>query len=264
MHPVLFQLGPLTVHTYGFLIAVGFLVAVQVTKRLAAKAQLDIDRVLDLTFWSLLVGYSGSRLLFVITRLDLYLADPLGILRIWEGGGVFLGGPIAVLPFVIWYTRKHKLPVWRVMDVLGPGLVIAHVIGRFGCIAAGCCYGKPTGADWGLRFDSPLVDLSLRGIPLHPTQLYEAGALFVLFLGMLWVHKRKVFDGQVALTYLMGYPVIRSVIEEFRGDTVRGFVIDGLMSTSQFLSSLIFLGALVTLIYRLRALDMQKQKSESR
>jgi len=264
MYPVLFKLGPLTIHTYGFLIACGFLIAVAVVKRLAIRSNLNVERVLDLCFWSLLVGYGGSRTLFVITRLEHYMADPIGILRIWEGGGVFLGGPIVVIPFVIWYTRKYGLPVWRVMDCLAPGLVIAHAVGRFGCIAAGCCYGRPTGSDWGLRFNSELVDLSLRGIPLHPTQLYEATALFILFLGMLWVHRKKAFDGHVALTYLMGYPIIRSIIETFRGDIIRGFVIEGILSTSQFLSLLIFLSATATLVYRLRSLGGKGQSGTAR
>jgi phosphatidylglycerol:prolipoprotein diacylglycerol transferase len=146
------------------------------------------------------------------------------------------------------------MPMWRVMDVMIPALAIAHVLGRMGCIAAGCCYGRPTGSDWGFRFNSELVDISLRGVPLHPTQLYEAVSVFILFLGLLWVHRTKKFDGQVVLTYLMGYPIIRSIVETFRGDTIRGFVIEGVLSTSQFLSLLIFVGALVTTIVRLNHL----------
>jgi phosphatidylglycerol:prolipoprotein diacylglycerol transferase len=138
------------------------------------------------------------------------------------------------------------------MDAMIPGLVIAHAFGRLGCIAAGCCYGKPTGADWGFRFYSPLIDVNLRGIPLHPTQLYESSALFVLFLGMLWLYRRKVFDGQVVLSYFIVYPVIRSVIEVFRGDTLRGFVIEDVLSTSQFISIGVFAAASAALVYRLK------------
>ena len=254
MYPILFQIGSITIHTYGFLIACGFLIALQVIKRLSVRYRLDVDRMLDLAFWSLMVGFAGSRLLFVITRLPTFLADPVGIFRVWEGGLVFLGGPIAVIPFVTWYTRKHKMSMWRVMDVMIPALAIAHVLGRMGCIAAGCCYGRPTGGDWGFRFNSELVDISLRGVPLHPTQLYEAVSVFILFLGLLWVHRIKKFDGQVILTYLMGYPIIRSIVETFRGDTIRGFVIEGVLSTSQFLSLLIFVGALVTTVVRLNHL----------
>jgi phosphatidylglycerol:prolipoprotein diacylglycerol transferase len=252
MHPLLVKIGPIPIHTYGFMIAMGFLACVYVVRRLAARSKLDVERVLDLVFWSLLVGFLGSRILFVLTRLDTFTSDPLAFFRVWEGGLVFLGGPIAVVPFVVWYTRRHGLPIWKTMDAMIPGLAVAHMFGRFGCLAAGCCYGKPTGSTWGLRFHSELVDKAFQGIPLHPTQLYEATALGILFGGLLWVFRRKHFDGQVVLTYFMAYPVIRSIIEIFRGDIVRGFVIDGWLSTSQFISILVFIGATITLVLRLR------------
>ncbi len=261
MHPVLLEAGGFVVHTYGFMIAVGFLVAVWNIRRLADRAGLDSDRVLDLTFWSLLVGFAGARLLFVITRWGTFASDPLAVLRVWEGGLVFFGGPLAVLPFVIWYVRRHGMALWKVMDTLIPGLTIAHAFGRIGCIGAGCCHGRPTGADWGFRFESELVDASLRGLPLHPTQLYEAVALTVLFFGLLTVTRRKAFDGQVVLTYFMAYPVIRSLIEIFRGDQIRGFVIEGVLSTSQFISLGVFVAATLALGYRLRQLGGARKEA---
>jgi phosphatidylglycerol---prolipoprotein diacylglyceryl transferase len=252
MHPLLVKIGPITIHSYGFLIALGFLVAVAVIRKLSLRSKLELDRVLDLTFWSLLVGFAGARMLFVITQWDRFAAEPMEILRVWEGGLVFFGGPLAVVPFVYWYVRKYKLPLWRTMDALTPGLVIAHMFGRFGCLAAGCCYGKPTGTDFGIRLYSSLVEKESQGIPLHPTQLYESTALFILFLGLLWVYRRRKFDGQVVLTYFMTYPIIRSVVEIFRGDIVRGFVIDGVLSTSQFISILVFMAASLALYYRLK------------
>ena len=259
MYPILLQLGPLTIHTYGFLIAIGFLTSLAVIRRLAERAKLDVERVLDLAFWILVVGFAGSRILFVITRLPDFIADPLAIFRVWEGGLVFLGGPIAAVPFVAWYTKKHKLPVWRTMDAMIPGLVIAHAFGRTGCLAAGCCYGKPTGGTWGIKLYSELVDKGLHGVPLHPTQLYEATALLILFAGLLWTFFRKHFDGQVILTYFMAYPVIRSLIEIYRGDLIRGFVIDGILSTSQFISILIFVAATAALIWRMRQLKPSRK-----
>ncbi len=255
MHPILFQLGPITIHTYGFLIAMGFLIALSVIQKLAARAQLPVDQVVDLTFWLLLAGFVGSRLLFVITRLDYFATDPLAIFKVWEGGLVFFGGPLGALPVAIYYLKKNKLSLWKTMDVLVPGLVIAHAFGRMGCLSAGCCYGRPTGAEWGLKFYSELVDRQYHGIFLHPTQLYESSSLFILFLGLLWVFRSKKFDGQVVLTYFMTYPLIRSVVEIFRGDTIRGFVIEGILSTSQFISILVFLGATLALVVRLRSLE---------
>jgi phosphatidylglycerol:prolipoprotein diacylglycerol transferase len=216
---------------------------------------LDVEKILDLTFWALFVGFLGSRILFILTRLSYFVQDPLGIFKIWEGGLVFLGGPIAGIPFVVWYVRRHKLPVWKVMDCLTPGLVIAHAMGRLGCLSAGCCYGKPTGTSFGIRLYSDLVDRHLQGIPLHPTQLYESSSLLILFISLLFVFRKKLFDGQVALTYLLVYPIIRSVIEIFRGDIIRGFVIEGVLSTSQFISIVIFLSAAIVMYFRVKQIQ---------
>src|SRR5690349_8371994 len=110
MHPLLIKIGPIPIHTYGFLIGVGFLVAVATIKRLAIRSKLNVDKVLDLCFWGLLVGFLGARLLYIITRLDTFIYDPIEIFKVWEGGLVFLGGPLVVIPFVIWYARRNKMP----------------------------------------------------------------------------------------------------------------------------------------------------------
>lgn len=252
MHPILLNLGPIPIHTYGFLIAVGFLVALQVIKRLASKEKLPIEKTLDLAFWGLAVGFVGARLLFILTRLDTFIADPISIFKVWEGGLVFFGGPILAVPFVVWYIRKHKLNLWKTIDVFAPALVIAHAFGRLGCFSAGCCYGRPTGNNWGVKFYSDLVEKEFQGINLHPTQLYESFSLLILFFGLLWIQRHKKFDGQTALSYFMVYPIIRSIVEIFRGDILRGFIIEPYLSTSQFISLLVFIGASVALFYRLK------------
>jgi phosphatidylglycerol---prolipoprotein diacylglyceryl transferase len=256
MHPILLKVGPFPIHTYGFMIAMGFLASVFVIRRLAARSKLNVERVLDLTFWALLVGFLGARILFILTRFDYFMSEPMAMFRIWEGGLVFFGGPLAVVPFAIWFLRKHRLPIWKTLDACIPGLVIAHTLGRLGCLAAGCCYGKPTGTSFGVKLYSDLVEREFHGIPLHPTQLYESSALFVLFLGLLYIFKNKKFDGQVFLTYFMAYPIIRSVVEIYRGDFIRGFIIQDILSTSQFISILVFLGAALALKIRLKQVSI--------
>ena len=262
MHPILIKIGPIPIHTYGFLIATGFMVGVSVIKRLAIRSKLDVDKILDVSFWGLLVGLLGARILFVITRFESYMRNPIEIFKVWEGGLVFLGGLLLVIPFVIWYLTKHKVPIWKSLDAFAPGLTIGHAFGRFGCLAAGCCYGKPTGSSYGIKLYSELVEPNLRGIPLHPTQIYEAVSLFILFLGLIFIHYRKKFDGQVAVSYLIAYPIIRSIIEVFRGDLIRGFVIEDFLSTSQFISILIFAAAVITLIIRLKQIETSHQISK--
>ncbi|MCM2322248.1 MAG: prolipoprotein diacylglyceryl transferase [Oligoflexia bacterium] len=258
MHPLLLKLGSVPIHTYGVLVALGFLGGLLLNRQLARRSGIDPDQMVDLSFWGMLVGFVGARLLFVLTRLGEFANDPLGIFRVWEGGFVFWGGPIGVFFFCLWYLRKLRLPFWKIADIGVCGLVVGHILGRFGCVAAGCCHGKPTGTDFGIRFYTGLVEPQLRGVLLHPVQLYEAGALTVLLAGLLWVFRRKTVDGQVFLTYATVYPVLRSVLEEFRGDSIRGFVIDGLLSTSQFVSLLVFLAALTALVVRVRRAEASR------
>lgn len=259
MHPLLFNIGPVPIHSYGLLIAIGFLSALEVIRRLCIRIKMPVDPVMDLVFWLLISGFVGARALFVFTRLDYFIAHPIEIIKIWEGGLVFFGGLItATILFIVW-IRKTKLPVWRTMDVLVPGLVLNHAFGRLGCLAAGCCYGKPTDLPWGIHLHSELVERSLQGLALHPVQLYEAGSLMILFLGLLWVFKHKRFDGQVGLTYFVIYPIIRSIVELFRGDIIRGFVIDPWLSTSQFISILVVIASLGVLLLRLKQVNAPQQ-----
>ncbi|OFZ20613.1 MAG: prolipoprotein diacylglyceryl transferase [Bdellovibrionales bacterium GWB1_55_8] len=252
MHPLLVNLGSLPIHTYGVMIAIGFVLGVLTVKTLAKRAGLDAERFIDLAFWCLVIGFLGARILYIITRWDYFAADPAAALRVWEGGLVFFGGPIAVIPFAIWYLRHYRISEWKAMDVLMPGLVASHAFGRLGCLGAGCCYGKPTDSFLGVRLYSELVESHLRGVPLHPTQLYEAVALLLLFGGLLLLFRRRAFDGQVGLTYFAAYPLIRSVIEIFRGDLIRGFVIPDILSTSQFISIFFFAVATFFLLHRSR------------
>jgi phosphatidylglycerol:prolipoprotein diacylglycerol transferase len=259
MHPLLFELHfgswSIPFHTYGLMIAIGFLLGIATVRKLSVRSGMNADQNSDLAFWLLLYGFLGSRILFVITRWSYFTENPLDIFKVWEGGLVFFGGLILSTAFAFFYFRKHRLNPWKMIDVLSPGLVIAHAFGRLGCLSAGCCYGRPTGFPWGIRLQSELVDDAFRGIPLHPVQLYESTALLVLFAGLIWVFRNRKMEGQVGLTYFMVYPIIRSIVEEFRGDSVRGFVIDGVLSTSQFISVFVFAGALSILYYRLKSVS---------
>ncbi|MBI3535767.1 MAG: prolipoprotein diacylglyceryl transferase [Deltaproteobacteria bacterium] len=252
MRPILIKLGPIPIHGYGLMIAIGFLISIYVLRKLAARSKLDPEKIVDLAFWCLIIGFLGSRILFAITRFNDFASDPVSFLRIWEGGFVFFGGLLAVIPFVMWYFKKYKLPAWKTVDVLSVGVVLSHAFGRLGCFLAGCCHGKPTGSNWGVKFYSDLVEPALHGINLHPTQLYESSALFLLFFGLLWIFKIKRFDGQVALTYFIVYPIIRSVIEVFRGDVIRGFIIEDVLSTSQFISIFVIIGAVLVLSKKIK------------
>ena len=176
MFPLLYEINlgflKIPLHTYGFMIAIGFLLGIATVRQLSLKSKMDPDVNADLCFWLLFYGFVGARVLFIITRLDYFIQNPFDMVKVWEGGLVFFGGLIASTAYAFYYFKKHKLSLWRMIDVLAPGLVIAHAFGRIGCLSAGCCYGRPTDVPWAIKLHSDIVDESLRGVPLHPTQIY--------------------------------------------------------------------------------------------
>ncbi len=248
MHPILYKIGPLTLHTYGALVAIGFMAGLFVAINQAKKQGIPKEKVLDLGFYILISAIVGSRLLYVIIESEYYIKHPLDIFKLWEGGLVFFGGLLLALPVVIVYLRKNALSFGKVADIFAPALAIGHAIGRLGCFSAGCCHGRPTTLPWGVVFTDP-DSLAITGIPLHPTQLYEAFANLVIFFLLLLFQKRKRFDGQIVALYLGFYSAVRFTIEFFRGDSARGFFLDGI-STSQGISLALFISAVSFLLYK--------------
>ncbi|MEW6053211.1 MAG: prolipoprotein diacylglyceryl transferase [Nitrospirota bacterium] len=247
MYPVLFKFGPLTVHTYGFLVALGFLIGLSFAVIQAKKEGVSSEKIIDLSFYLLLSAIIGSRLFFVFINFDHYLSKPLDIFKIWEGGLVFYGGVLLAIPTVLWYVKKHSLPFWSTADIFTPSIAIGHSFGRLGCFAAGCCYGKTAELlPWGVIFTDPEC-LAPTRLPLHPTQLYESAGEFVNFLVLLGLRRHKSFNGQLFMTYLLLYSVLRFTVEFFRGDISRGFIYSQL-SVSQGISILLFLGGIAGFI----------------
>jgi phosphatidylglycerol---prolipoprotein diacylglyceryl transferase len=255
MFPVLIKIGPLTIHTYGFLIAIGFLVALTLAAREAKRQDIPNESIVDVGFYALLSGIIGARLFFIFTNLENYLAHPLDMVKIWEGGLVFYGGVLFALPTVLWVARKKGLPLLQTGDIWAPSIAIGHAIGRLGCFCAGCCYGKPAeGLPWSVTFTNP-GSLAVLGTPLHPTQLYESAAELLNFLILITLRRHQSFKGQLFLMYILNYSIIRSVVEIFRGDEVRGFLFPG-FSYSQAISAAMFIAALACLIVLKKKKDL--------
>lgn len=268
MFPELFKIPgtELTLNTYGLLQALGFVAGILLMARLAERDGIGRQRAYDLGLWILGSSLIGSKLLLVITEWNLYYRDnPREIfsLDFFRSGGVFYGGLIGAVLTSVLVARVFKLPWWKVADICAPGIAIGTAIGRLGCFAAGCCWGKPTTAIVGVHFTEkaheltgvPLVVAHLRSpveqgqwaerlgdllspISLHPTQLYEATATLLLAGLLLLVFKRRQFEGQVILTYAILYSGMRFAIEYWRDDW-RGELLG--LSTSQFISLVIIL-----------------------
>jgi phosphatidylglycerol---prolipoprotein diacylglyceryl transferase len=275
MYPEFFRIGDFPIHSYGVLLAIALLAALFSAARLAKRDGLPPERIYDLGLWILIFGLLGSKLLLFVVDED-YRANPMRFfsLDFLRSGGVYYGGFLGGLAAAWFLIRRYQLPFWKVADALAPGVALGQVIGRQGCFAAGCCWGKETHLPWGVHFTEaghantgvPVYDESGNDLYLHPTQLYESFAMLAVFAVLYFLHRRKKFDGQVLITYMIFYPLIRFTIEFFRGDP-RGDV-GGLssltgLSTSQIISLLVALGAFVFLILRLRKARNLKPEIQS-
>jgi phosphatidylglycerol---prolipoprotein diacylglyceryl transferase len=282
MYPELFRIGNFPINTYGVLLALAFLLALVVAAWLAARDGLPRERVYDLGLWMLLAALVGSKVLMLWTE-PVYREHPLQLLSLdfLRSGGVFYGGFLGAVLTGYLLIRRYGLPWWKTADAFAPGIALGQAIGRQGCFAAGCCWGKPTSVPWGVHFTEAGHEVT--GVPtvvgqlseaaqqnlwaqklggalaplhLHPTQLYESFAALAIFLFLIWLHRRrKRFSGQVILSYALLYGIARFTIEFFRDDP-RGDIL-GLttltgLSTSQMISLLVGISALVLLILRYR------------
>jgi phosphatidylglycerol:prolipoprotein diacylglycerol transferase len=247
MYPRLFEFGPISIFTYGALLATAYLVGLQFAVVRARTKGLDSNRVMDLGIIIILSALIGAKLLLVVVDFENFLKSPMSLIR---AGGVFYGGLILSAVTAIWFIRRHKLPLWMTCDAFTPGIVLGQAIGRIGCFMAGCCYGKATELPWSIAFTSPLAAANVGtplGIHLHPTQLYESATSLLILGILLLVERRSVsFPGQIFWMYLLLYPFARFFIEFYRGDP-RG-VIFNILSTSQFVSLLLIPTSIVMLI----------------
>src|SRR5216117_3788848 len=250
MYPRLFELGPVTIYTYGVLLAAAYLLGLKLAMVRAQARGLDAARVLDLGIYIIISALIGAKLLLIVTDFRTFQADPKELLTLARSGGVFYGGLILAVIVAVWYIRRAGLPLWTTCDAFAPGIALGHVVGRFGCFFAGCCYGKPTTVPWAITFTDPFAAANVGtplGVPLHPTHLYEAGAeLLILMLLLVTERKGRPFAGRTFWLYMLLYAISRFIIEYFRGDE-RGTVF--MFSTSQFISLLLAPLAVAMLVY---------------
>jgi len=255
LHPILISIGSFHLPTYGALLVLAILAGIFTAIRLGRRVGLDSGLVLDFCTWVMMVALVGAKVLMVLTEWSYYRDNPGEIfsLSTLMAGGVFYGGFLAALFFTLWYVRVQKLSFWKVADVLAPAVALGQSIGRLGCFSAGCDYGKPTQVRWGVVFTSAFAH-DVSGVPLgvrlHPTQLYESFATFLILGILLWQFPRRRREGGVFLIYVGLYALARFFLEYLRGDADRGFVFHHLLSTSQFIALLVLAGVATLGIWR--------------
>ncbi len=217
MYPILFKIGPLEVHAYGFFLALAFLVGILLSLRYVKKEGLDPQIVLDLAIYTIIAAIAGSRFFYVIGQWDYFRSNPLEIFMVQKGGLVFLGGFFLALAVTVLYASAKKIPLLKLFDALAPGVTLGYSIARIGCFLNGCCFGLPTKLSWGLIFPAGSLAASyFPGEPLHPTQLYSMILMFLAFLVLIWIYRSKKFDGQIFFWWLILYSTYRFLVEALR------------------------------------------------
>jgi phosphatidylglycerol---prolipoprotein diacylglyceryl transferase len=238
VYPILFELGPITIYAYGVFLAGGYLLGLWLAARRARAAGLDANRVLDLGIWVIIAALIGAKALLLFVDFGHFTSSWEAFSTLLRSGGVFYGGLITAVLVAIYLLRRHELPLWRSADLFAPGVALGYMIGRLGCLLAGCCYGRPTDVAWAVTFTNPIANLNVGtplNVPLHPTQLYESGAGLVILLLLLGLENRgRAFAGRTFWLFVLFYSISRFIIEFFRGDE-RGMPFD-VLSTSQLIS----------------------------
>ena len=250
-----------TVYSYGFMIALGVLFGYLYTSR-QAKKQMGIksDTITNLTILIMVMAFIGGKIFFFLEDPVFYFGHPANMFQAMNRGFVFYGSLIFAIPAIILFFRKNNIPVLKMLDIVAVTAIIAHAFGRTGCFLAGCCHGVPTQSIFGVTFTNPMCAAYPLNVPLHPTQLYDVFLLLCILVVLLFIKKSKKFEGQMFLTYIIIYALGRSIIEIFRGDEERGFIIRNVLSYAQLVSLLLIIIAVFFYVrlYKKEGLNQSK------
>jgi phosphatidylglycerol:prolipoprotein diacylglycerol transferase len=240
MHPILFRVGDWPVYSYGVLLALAYLAGMQLAVMRGRRNGLDGTKLMDFGIYIIISALLGAKLMLIAVEFDYFKSQPRELFSLVRAGGVFYGGLIAALLVGLWLVGRYKLPAWKTADMIAPGIAVGHVIGRLGCFMAGCCYGRPTDVPWAVTFTDPMASANVGtplNTPLHPTQLYDAGAELLILVFLLATERRgRPFAGRTFWLYMLLYAISRYIVEIYRNDE-RGVFFN--MPTSQFISILI-------------------------
>lgn len=253
MHPIIAKIGPLSIYSYGLMVALGSAVAILLSYRLAARFNINKDKIVDFGIVMLLGGLIGARLFYVLMNIGYYIANPLEIINLTKGGLVWYGGFLLGILVGILFVKKNNISFWDGADLFAPFIALAQSIGRIGCFLNGCCYGKLAPDNYLLGVIFPHESVSR-----HPTQIYESVALLILFLVLRRWQGSRHFKGEIFLVYAILYSLSRFLLESLRGDNLN---ILSNLTVSQVVSAAILLVCLAILIARF--LSWKKSSSRS-
>jgi phosphatidylglycerol---prolipoprotein diacylglyceryl transferase len=217
MRSILFSIGAFTLHSYGLMLAIAFLVGIYIAMRYARREGLKPEIIIDLSLYVIVAAIVGARSFYVLGQWSQYRDHLLDIIMIQKGGLVFLGGLIFAIATVAWYAKRRGIPVLKLFDVLTPASAFGYAIGRFGCFLNGCCFGLPTDGPFGIVFPpGALANFYFHDQHIHPTQLYSMGSMLAAFVILLIIYNYKRYNGQIFYWGLVFYSIYRFVVEFFR------------------------------------------------
>jgi phosphatidylglycerol---prolipoprotein diacylglyceryl transferase len=232
MYPVLFRIGSFEITSFGVMVAIGAALGILILRRELIRSGLDGAKGVDAALVGVLGGLAGAKLLYVAE----HWAEPLSSTLFSRGGmswyGGLTGGVLAGVAMVV----SQRMPLMTVLSAAAPALTLGHAVGRIGCFLVGDDYGRPTSLPWGVAFPEGLPPTAER---VHPTQIYEALALAVLTIGLLWLRRRGVRDRAVFGSYLLVAGTLRFLIELIR---VNAVVVLGMTTAQLFSAGLVIVG----------------------
>ena len=242
MHPIITKLGPVTIYSYGMMVAIAFVLGIYVAGIEARRKGIKQDLIYDLVFYIVIGSLIGARFYYLaFFDPSVFIKAPLSILKIWEGGVAIHGAILGGIVVGILFSKLKKISFWKLADLVAPSIILGQATGRIGCFLNGCCFGVPTESIFGVRFP-------LTGVAVHPTQLYELVLNSIGFF-ILWSVRKKIkFDGGLFLLYLMIYNCIRIPISSLRGDSL--YIWGTNLKIAQITSAVIFVIALVLFVKR--------------
>lgn len=238
MYPFLFQVGAFRLPAYGVIALLALLATLVVIRHFARLEGRDPSKTTDAIVLTVAVAYVGARVMEVAINGRRIFASPDALMLLLSSTGVFYGGLISAVAFGAWWFRRIRLPALQGLDLMAPVGAVVDGVGRWGCFFSGCCWGTPTDLPWAVTFPEVARRLhaGLPAVPLHPTQIYFSLVSLAILGVLALAYRRKRFHGQIITIYLVLYSVTRFFLEFVRGDADRGFVLGGLLSTSQLIA----------------------------
>ncbi len=255
MHPIIFEIFGIKVFSYGLMMAIGMVMGIITATYLAKKSNINPDEIFNLAFVIIVFSILGARLFYIIENIDYYARHPLEIILLNKGGLVFYGGLAGGFLSGYVYIKKNKLPLLKIADIFFTALPLGQAFGRIGCFLNGCCYGKPTGASWGVVFPPNSIPFNHYKdfILIHPVQLYNSTANFIIFLILFTIYDEKKYDGSIACFYGILYSISRFMTEFYRGDEGRMLG----LTIAQWISIMVFAISSAILLKMFLKKDMQ-------